>query len=236
MSKFTAFLIIVFAAISAYLAFYNRETVDVFIGQHTSYEVSKITLMLISASVGALFMLLFYTVRDTKRFINNIQSQRKQKKQQKLSQLYSRAITAAQAGKQEQALSLLKDIVQEDDKHIDALLRLGEIYQQRGSLKEAQDYFKRVITLDGSNANALLRLAEIRLAQGLKEEALELVEEVLREDGQNFTALNLKSEILESLNRWDELVEHLRDVLKRTGSEEERSRIEESLRGYSYEL
>ncbi len=236
MSKFTAFLLFVFVVAAGYLAIYNREVVDIYLSENIFYSVSKIVLMLISFGVGALFVFTIYAVRDTKRLFNTVQTKRRQKKQQKISKLYSQAISAINSGKQQQAISILNDIIKEDEANRDALIKLGELYLNSGELSVAEDFFRKALLLEGDNAFVLLQLTEIKLKQGLLEEALDLVNTVLKEDSQNLTALYKKREILDSMNRWEELVELHRELVKKAKEETQKNTLEESLRGYSFEM
>ncbi len=236
MSKFTAFLLFVFVVAAGYLALYNREMVDIYLSENIFYSVSKIVLMLISFGVGALFVFTIYAVRDTKRLFNRVQTKRRQKKQQKLSRLYQQALVAINAGKEQQAISLLNDIIKEEETNWNALTKLGELYMKRGDLGEAEDYFKKALSIDGDSAFVLLQLAEIKIKKGNLEEALDLVNKVLTEDTQNHRAIYKKSEILDSLSRWEELVELYRELIKKTKEETKKRPLEEKLRGYSFEM
>ncbi len=236
MSKFTAFLLFLFVVAAGYLAIYNREVVDVYLSENTFYQVSKILLMLISFGLGAVFVFAIYAVRDTKRFFNSLQTKRRQKKHRKLQRLFSEASSALNAGKTEQAISLLKEITAEDENNREALIRLGELYLERGELPKAENYFRKALGMEGETAYLLFQLAEIKTRQGNTEEALNLINDVLKEDPDNLRALYKKCEILDSLNRWEELVELHRALLKKVNDEGQKRAIEERLRGYSFEL
>ncbi|NOX20331.1 MAG: tetratricopeptide repeat protein [Nitrospirae bacterium] len=236
MGKFIAFLIILFLGAVGYLALYNRETIEIAITSTTTYQIPKITLMLISAAAGVLFMLLIYTVRDTKRLITNLQIQKRQKKQQKIQELYSRAQNAIECGRESEAIETLKQILGEDDRNIQALLLLGQIYQGRNSLKEAQDYYKRILSIEPAHIVSKLRLAEIKTRMGLSDEAMDIIEEVLKEDPKNYKALYMKADLLERKEDWEGLIDLYKDLSRFTRAEQDRREAEKRVLGYSYEL
>ncbi|VAX34054.1 hypothetical protein MNBD_NITROSPIRAE03-368, partial [hydrothermal vent metagenome] len=71
MGKLITLIFILFLGLIAYFAVLNRETVTVLVTNNLAYEIPKIALVLISATAGALLMLIIYTIRDTRRLIDN---------------------------------------------------------------------------------------------------------------------------------------------------------------------
>ena len=82
MGKIAIFIFILFPCRAWGLAYVNQEITIIKIPFGDAYETSKIALILFSCVAGALAMLVVFTIRDTKRFIDNLQYQRKQKKRQ----------------------------------------------------------------------------------------------------------------------------------------------------------
>jgi len=78
----------------AYFWTFNRETVTVTFSPKAVYETSKIVLILISSAAGIALTLVYFFIRDTKRFIDGRQFQRKQKKDLKVQELYAKALNA----------------------------------------------------------------------------------------------------------------------------------------------
>ncbi len=235
MGKAVTFIFILFLAVIAYLAVFNRESVTIFVTGDTVYEIPKIALVLISATAGALLMLIVYTIRDTRRLIENIQTQKRQKRRDRVQALHSRALGAIYAGNRDAAVEALKEILTEDRENTQALLRLGELALEERDLKRAREYFKRARSAEPDNTEALLSLARVRELEGEYEEALGLLDEALRKDHHNVRALYRKREILERLGRWGELVDLQRGVVKAAHNEGEKKREQERLIGYKYE-
>ncbi|HEC96773.1 MAG TPA: tetratricopeptide repeat protein [Nitrospirae bacterium] len=231
MGKLITLIFILFLGLIAYFAVLNRETVTVLVTNNLAYEIPKIALVLISATAGALLMLIIYTIRDTRRLIDNIQAQKRQKKQEKVQALYSRSLGAIYAGKTEVATDALKDILKEDPMNVQALLRLGELALKEKDNKQALDYFKRALSSDPENVETLLSLVKVKELMDEHEEALTYIDEILENDPQNITALYRKREILERLARWDDLIYLQKGIIKQSNDENE----QQMLVGYKYE-
>ncbi len=231
MGKLITLIFILFLGIITYFAVLNRDTVTVLVTNDLIYEIPKIALVLISVTAGALLMLIVYTIRDTRRLIDNIQAQKRQKKQERIQSLYSRALGAIYAGKTEVAGDALQEILKVDPMNVPALLRLGELALEAEDHKQALDYFKRALSSEPENAETLLSLVKVKEYMGEFEEALHYIDEILDSDPKNITALYRKRELLERLGRWDDLVYLQKDIIKQTddGSEQE------MLLGYKYE-
>ena len=235
MGKLITLIFILFLAVIAYFAVLNRETITIVVTKDLIYEIPKIALVLISATAGALLMLIVYTIRDTRRLIENIQIQKRHKKQEKVQALYSRALGAVYAGKTEVAQEALKEILSEDPMNVQALLRLGEIAIEAKDFKKAQDYFKRALSSDPENVETLLNLVKLKELMGEYEEALNFIDKILENDPDNITALYRKREILERLGRWDDLVYLQKGIIKTSHNEADRKREQKVLIGYKYE-
>ena len=128
MSKVSIFIFVLFIAALAVFAIFNQEVTTVKIPFGKTYETPTIALVLLSGAVGALVMLLVFVVRDTKRFLDSWQYQKKQKKEAKAQELYSKAVNYLQAHhNQNDAKELLKEVLTEEPEHLNAMLQLGDI-------------------------------------------------------------------------------------------------------------
>src|SRR4030066_1284325 len=121
-----SFVIFVLSIVAlAVFAIFNQEVTTVKIPFGKTYETPTIALVLLSGAVGALVMLLFFVVRDTKKFLDSWQYQSKHKKEAKVQELYSKALNSLYAHhNHDEAKELLKEVLSEDPEHLDALLKL----------------------------------------------------------------------------------------------------------------
>jgi tetratricopeptide (TPR) repeat protein len=235
MGKAISFIFILFLGAVAYLAFFNREPVTLILTKNLNYEIPLIALLLISATAGALLLLIVYTIRDTKRLIDNIQTQKQQKKQGKIQTLYSRALSAIHGGKTAVASDALNDILAEDSRNVQATLLLGELHIQSKEYKKAHEVLKKALLSEPENVETLRNLAKVKELMGSYEEALGYIEDILEKNPTNLTAMHKKRQLLEKLGRWDDLVYLQKDLVKNAQSEKDKADEQELFIGYEYE-
>lgn len=237
MGKFFLFLFVLFLIVIGYFATLNKEPVVFKVTADLAYEMPKIALILLSFAIGGAVMLLYFFVRDTKRFITNRQFIRKQKKEIKIQELYSRALNAILADNEDEARTALEEILEIEPSHIDSLLRLGDIAAGDEDFQKAIDYYKKARDTDPKNIEVLFSLARVMEKMGRDSEALLYLNEIIDIDSDNLTALYMKRTILEK--RGSELVDDLIDVqkkiIKSERNEKDRKREQDVLIGYKYE-
>ncbi|HSW64695.1 MAG TPA: tetratricopeptide repeat protein [Dissulfurispiraceae bacterium] len=161
MGKTTTFLLLVILGVLGALGFDNREMVTLKIPFGETYEMSKATLTLFSTILGVLVVFVGFIIRDTKRGIDNLQEQKRLKREAKTQETYSKAMNAILGHKEEEAREALADILKESPEHVDALLRLGDIAFHNADHPTALDYYKRAHDLAPRNPEALLGLVVV---------------------------------------------------------------------------
>ncbi|HWR58340.1 MAG TPA: tetratricopeptide repeat protein [Thermodesulfovibrionales bacterium] len=235
MGKVTLLLFVLFLSALGYFAVLNKEPVTFAVAPKTIYEMPKIALILLSFAVGAAAMLMAFFIRDTKRFIDNRRYQRKQKMDMRIQELYSKALNAILADNEEEAKSTLEIILQEDPRHMDALLRLGDIAAESEVYQKALDYYKRALEIQPRNLEVLFSLEKIMEKTGRLGEASAILDEILDLDPDNLTALYRKRMALEKKEKWDDLISVQRTIIKCEHNEKDREREQTNLLGYKYE-
>lgn len=234
MGKTTIFPLLVFLGVLGALAFDNREMVTLKIPLDETYEMSKVTLILFSTTPGSLVVFIGFLIRDAKRVIDNLQEQKRLKREAKTQEADSKAMNAILGHREEDAREALADILKESPEHVDALLRLGDIALHNDNHATALDYYKRARDLAPRNPQALLGLVGVHVRIKNWQGALRHVEEMLEVDSDNLTALYEKQAILESREKWDELISLQKTILKLETHEKEKQREERKLLGYKY--
>ncbi len=235
MGKFSLLLFVLFLSALGYFAVLNKEPVTFSIAPKTIYEMPKIALILLSFAVGSAATLVVFFVRDTKRFIDNRRYQRRQKMDMRVQELYSKALNAILADSEEEARSSLESILQEDPRHMDALLRLGDIAAGDEEYQSALGYYKKAKDLQPRNPEVLFSLARILEKMGRTNEASAYLDEILDLDPDNLTALYRKRLALEKKERWDDVISVQRSIIKCEHNEKDRQREQANLIGYKYE-
>lgn len=236
MSKLAVFIFVVFLAVLALFAIHNQEVATVNIPFGKAYETPTIALILLSIAIGALAMLFIFVVRDTKRYVGNIQYQKRQKKDAKVQELYSKALNYLFAHHdQARAKELLNGVLSEDPEHLNALLQLGDIASSEDDLQKAREHYERARDLNPKNIEVLFSLERLMEKSGRWSDALRHIEDILEMDDKNLSALYKKRDILEKQERWDDLVFVQKMILKNEHAERNKNRERQNLVGYKYE-
>lgn len=235
MGKISILIFILFLAVLAFFAMDNKEITTIKIPFGDVYELPKIALIILSSAVGALFMFFVFAVRDTKQFIDRWQYQKKKKQDIKANDLYSSALNFLLSHNEAEAKEALEEILAEDPGHIDALLRLGDIYAAEGDYQKANSYYQKAKNINAGNLETLFAIEGLMEKSSRWAEALKCLDEILDIDNANLTAMYKKRDILETLGRWDDLIDLQKTILKHEHTEKDRQREHQNLIGYKYE-
>jgi lipopolysaccharide biosynthesis regulator YciM len=235
MGKLSVFIFVLFLVALSVFAIHNKEVTTITIPGGNVYEMPKIALILFSSAIGALAMLIVFAIRDTKKFIDNWQFQKKQKQDTKVQELYSRALNFILAHNEDGAKEALEEILAEEPGHLGALLRLGDISASEEDYQKANSYYQKAKTISPENLETLFAIEHVFEKTGRWPDALKTMDEVLDIDEANLTAMYRKRNILEKQGRWDDLVYLQKAILKHEHSEKDKKREQENLVGYKYE-
>ncbi|UCG78838.1 MAG: tetratricopeptide repeat protein [Nitrospirota bacterium] len=235
MGKFLTVLILMLVVALGYFSVLNRDQVVIAIAEGHIYEIPKVALVLISSAIGAFLMLLVFIVRDTRRFVVNLQDQKRTKKVDKIKTLYEKALDAYFAERWDDAQAIFEQILNIDPDHINTLLKLGDLAFNDSGYKTALEYYTRANTVDTDKPETLFALVKVKEALSAPVDALVYVDEILENDEDNIRALYTKRELLESLEKWDELIYLQKNIIKKKHSDSERREEQTKLIGYRYE-
>lgn len=230
------FLIFIFLLIVlALFAIENQEVTTVRIPFHEVYEIPKMALILFSVAVGFVGTFFVFLARDTRKFIDNWQFVRKQKRDVKVQDLYSKALNSLLSHDEDGAKGALEGILKVEPGHVNTLLRLGDIAADAGDYHKANNYYQKAKNINPQNYETLFALVHLMEKTERWSEALKFIEEILDIDSANLTALYKKRSILEKQGRWDDVVYLQKSILKHEHTEKDKQRENRNLIGYHYE-
>lgn len=237
MAKFTVVLVILFLAVLSVFAFFNSGAVDVTIWKGITYEaVPLIALVLISTSIGIFTMLIIGAVRDARRYLDFWQVQRVQKKEAKIEESYSKGCEAMYAERYEEAEELLARVIGDEPGHLNASLRLGDIYNIKGDFRKAANFYLKAKEIKPRSIETLLSLVKVSEALQKRQDSIKYLDSLLEIDEHNPGFLHSKRDIYESNNQWEEVLEVQNKLLKCKLSPEDEERENKKLVGFKLEL
>lgn len=229
-------MLIVFIAALGYLAVLNNEPVTLKLSEQYHYEVPKIALILISSAFGGIAILILIAIRDTRRYIENWQNRKQQKKELKIQESYSKGLDAFFAGRFEESIEFFNHIFEEDPENINALLRLGDIAFAQKDLKTAKDLYMKAKEIRPQNVEVQFSLEKVFESEQKWQEAIRYLDNILEDDSGNPKALYRKRDIFEQNRNWISLMETQYKILKSDISDEDKQKEYKNLLGYKYEL
>jgi len=138
--------------------------------------------------------------------------------------LYSDGLRLLLEGDLERAAEKMKTVVRRDTDHVDAYVKLGDIFRENGqynqALKVHQSLTVRRNLTPGQRIDIYMSLVEDYQAREEYQKALEYTEKVLEIDKKNVQGLRARMHLYRELDRWEEAGEILQAIGKYTGEED----------------
>jgi lipopolysaccharide biosynthesis regulator YciM len=232
----TLFLVIVASLVYGYIRELNPGAITIRLSPTSVYELSPVSLMLISMATGALIVILTVGVRETRHLILTWRSSRLVRRKEKVDVLHREGAHAFVSKRTGEAIGLFQRALALDPNHVDSLLWLGNLYRAEQNFSEAIRLHRKARSIDEHNIEVLFALA--RDLEGAKrfEEALQTLQEVLRFDSANLTALIRKRELYIRLEQWPEALEIQHRLLKSHLPEQDQQTEAGVMVGLTYEV
>ena len=206
-------LLISIFLISAGLFIYSyfRELNPGFVVIHTSpgteFELSPVTLMLISMAFGAVLATFAVGLQQTAHLILNWRSSRLVRRKEKVDSLHRDGTHAFMSKRTLEAITLFEKALAIDPNRVDSLLWLGNVYRSERNFPEAIRLHQHAHRVEDRNIEVLLELAKDLEEAKRYEEALQALQKILKIEPDNLTALIRKRDLNIRMERWGEALE-----------------------------
>ncbi|HKJ69088.1 MAG TPA: tetratricopeptide repeat protein [bacterium] len=176
--------------------------------------MDTIYLIIILAAVGLLSLVLYFIVKPSRTTRTT-------------DSLYGEGLRLMLEGNFDEAAEKLKSVVKEDTGYVDAYLKLGDIFREKGQYKQAlkvhQSLTVRRNLYPAQRLDIYHSLVEDYKALGQYDKALHTADKMLEIDRKNVKALRAKLDIFRALEQWDDAAEILQSVQKSTGEDDARA-------------
>jgi tetratricopeptide (TPR) repeat protein len=236
MTKLYVFLAMLFLAALSLLMYFNKGSVEVTVWQGHAYNIPVIVLILLSVLFGILSTFIIVAIRDARRFFDHWQIQRKEKKESKIQELFTKGMDAFFAGRLTESEEMFTRILESDPSHVSALLRLGDISFDSGDFPRARDYYSRALKTRPKNIETIFSLEKVCESEKVWTDAIKYLNRILEIDNDNTKALLKKRAVYEATGEWEELLEVQQKILKSSLPDEEKQKEQKRLVGFRYEL
>jgi len=236
MAKFYGFLIIIFLAALSLLAYLNKGTVGLTVWEGRTYELPIISLILISTFIGIFSILIVVVIRDARRYVEHWQIQRQEKKAMKAQEVYSKGRDAFFASRYDEASELFQRTLESNPAHVNALLRLGDIYFGRDDLIKAREFYIKANKIKPRSVEILLSLEKLSEKEKKWQEALRYLDDILEINDENISALYRKRDLYEANKKWKEILDVQYKIIKSGIPVKEKPKEQKNLSGFKFEL
>ena len=232
------FLILIIILVVGYVYFdsINPGSITLNFSKESYYNLRIATLILLSLSTGALIAIVLAFIKDARDILLNWKANRQHKKEVKIQEHYTKAVSSLLSKKNQQAVPYLQKILFSNPNHINSLIHLGDIYRLEKNYSEAVHYHQRARSLDENNIEVLFALAKDYEEARKYDEAIKTLNAILQIDNTNVAALLQAREIFQKMGRWEEAYGMAVQVLKGPLSAEEKETERKRLLGLKYEL
>ncbi|MGH7207269.1 MAG: tetratricopeptide repeat protein [Nitrospiraceae bacterium] len=232
----TVFLVIVASFIYGYFRELNPGEISIRTSPTASFDLSPVSLVLLSMATGALLVTLLVGVRETKHVIANWRHTRLRRREEKVDALHREGTHAFLSKRTAEAIGLFQKALALDPNRIDSLLWLGNIYRAEKNYAEAIRLHRSARRLEERNVEVLLELAKDLEGAKRFEEALQTLQDILNLDQANLTASIRKRDLFIRLEQWSDALEIQHRLVKANLSEQDQRAEARLLAGITYEV
>ncbi|MDF0651694.1 MAG: tetratricopeptide repeat protein [Nitrospira sp.] len=232
----TIFFISAGVFIYSYFRELNPGTVVVHTAPGAEFELSPVTLVLISMALGAVLATLVVGLQQTAHLILNWRTSRLVRRKEKVDTLHRDGTHAFMSKRIIEAITLLEKALAIDPNRVDSLLWLGNIHRSEQNYPEAIRLHQHAQRVDDRNIEVLLELGKDLEEAKRYEEALQTLQKILNIEPDNLTALIRKRNLNIRMERWSEALEIQHRLLKANLPTPEKQKEAALLVGCMYEV
>ncbi len=165
----------------------------------------------ILAAIGVVSLILYFVLNRKETSHSTVQS------------LYSDGLRHLLEGNLKTAVDELKEVVRRDTGHIDAYVKLGDIFRKNGQFEQAlkihQSLTVRKNLSLGQQLDIYHSIVRDLRELGQYQQALKYADKMLGLDRTNLKAMRAKLDVYRLTDRWEDAAEILTQIQKSTGKE-----------------
>ncbi|GKS57454.1 tetratricopeptide repeat domain protein [Nitrospira sp.] len=198
----TIFLATVGILFYGYFRELNPGTITIRTSPTDTYDLSPVTLILVSMAVGALIVTVMVGIRETTHLIGTWKSTRQQRRQEKVTSLHQEGTHAFLSKRLGDAKVIFQKALTIDPNRVDTLIWLGNLYRAEHNFVEAIRLHQTANRVEPRDIEVLLELATDLENAKRYEDALQALQDILRIDSDHLTAQIRRRDLLIRLEKW----------------------------------
>ena len=232
----TIFFVSAGVFIYSYFRELNPGTIIIHTSSTAEFDLSPVTLVLISMAAGAVCVAFAVGLQQTAHAILNWRSNRLVRRKEKVDTLHRDGTHAFMSRRTVEAITLFEKALAIDPNRVDSLLWLGNIYRSEQNFSEAIRLHQHAHRVDDRNIEILLELGKDLEGAKRYEDALQAYQKMLKIEPDNLTAMIRKRDLNIRLEKWSEALEIQHRLVKARLPEPEKQAEEALLVGCTYEV
>jgi len=144
----------------------NREVLSADFRFTDEASLSVGLVLVLALLSGALFVLLVGLAREIGHMIENRRDRRQSRRQEEIEERYSRGLIAVLEGRDEYALQQFRAVLEQDSRHFNTLLKIGDVLRAQGRHAEAIEFHRKAHHLKEEDTRPLYALVDDHEAMG----------------------------------------------------------------------
>lgn len=233
-TRLALLLLLLLAALVAYLTSLDTPRARLDLGPQWGYEVPLVALLLGAFLLGGALAVLLGVARDLSRAYGDHRAAREARRAASLGDLYHRALDSQLAGRWAEARAGYEELLRREPGYTEAHARLADLARQRGDEPGALVHQLQALRND-DRPETLLAAADAYRRAGRLDEALDTYRDVLARDPDHLAALRTLRDLSAERGRWADALPPQARILRHVAAEE-RPEEQARLAGIRYEM
>lgn len=192
----------------------NRDLLKAEFQVSERYSLPVGVILVLSIAVGALVVLLFGVAREIGLAWEQRRSRRVERKQEEIEERYTRGLGLLAEGRDEDALGQFRAVLEQDSRHFNTLLKIGDVLRAQERFPEAIEYHRKAHHLREEDARPLYALVEDHEAMGDLDRARAVLARILGINKTSVTAWRKLRDLHVKQRNWDKALESNDRVLR----------------------
>lgn len=182
----------------------------------TALEVGWMLALAFGIGAGLVFVAL--SAREVSRLVERWRLRRETRKSEEIEDEYSRGLVAELEGRPEEALRHFRAVLEQDSRHFNTLIKIGEVLREQGKHAQAIEYHRKAEHLREEDTRPLYALVEDHESEGNMERARAVVARIIGINKNSVAAWRRLRSLQIKAGDWAEALEAHRKVEKLTAA------------------
>jgi len=185
----------------------NREVLKAQFEVTEGYFLPVGVVLVLSIALGAAVVLVFGIARELGLAWEQRRTRRRERKQEDIEERYTRGLGLLAEGRDDDALGQFRAVLEQDSRHFNTLLKIGDVLRSQQRFAEAIEYHRKAHHLRDDDARPLYALAEDHEAMGDLDRARAVLATILGINKTSVTAWRKLRDLHVKQRHWDKALE-----------------------------